>query len=235
MQNWSESIPGGSVRIAVTDRTDGDLAVDPETHSDRVELDRRRRSIIDRPWVWLRQVHGADVLVVRSTDDPNSVMGECADALVTDRRDIAVAVHSADCATVALWAPEGMVGVAHAGWRGVESGVIGATARSMRDLGASALRARVGPVIGVECYEFGGDDLDRLAGALGPTVVGADRLGRPALDMRAALRVVLERAGVEVVSISSECTGCRPTRYWSYRRRSERERHALVAWIDEAS
>ncbi len=81
------------------------------------------------------------------------------DAHVTDRRDLAIAVLTADCIPVALLAPWG-VGVAHAGWRGLAGGVIGGTVGellSIGDDGASAARisAFIGPCAGACCYEVG--------------------------------------------------------------------------------
>ncbi len=65
-----------------------------------------------------------------------------------------------------LWSPSGVIGAAHAGWRGLDAGVIEATWQAMTELGAEDIDFHIGPHIGVECYEFGADDLDRLAAAL---------------------------------------------------------------------
>lgn len=216
------------VRTLCTSRADGDLAVRgaPEL------LAARRSAIIDRPWVWLEQVHGHSVLVVGPDDDPAAVRGAQADAIVTSRADIAIAVHSADCATVALWSDEGVIGVAHAGWRGLEADILGATVRAMRAAGAVQLRAFAGPSICPSCYEFVGDDLDRMVTRFGPGVVAATATGSVALDVRAAVDISLAAADVALEGRDPRCTSCDVTELWSHRARREQERQALVSWIE---
>jgi YfiH family protein len=196
------------------------------------DLDRRRRSIVDRPWVWLRQVHGAEVMVLGDQQAPDEISGAEADGIVTTRRDVAIAAHSADCATVAMWSPEGVIGVAHVGWRGLEAGVIGTTASALSDNGASSISAFVGPHIRPECYEFGTEDLERLSMRFDQRVVATTSSGSPSLDVAAAIAMDLERAGVELVGSSGECTACEVGRYWSHRARGDQQRQALVVWIE---
>src|SRR5438876_12396346 len=81
----------------------------------------RRRVVVDLRWTWLRQVHGDRVVTVSS---PGAGAGSRADAAVTDQAGCALAVLTADCAPVALASPQGVLGVAHAGWRGLEAGVL---------------------------------------------------------------------------------------------------------------
>ena len=195
----------------------------------RDELDARRRSIVDVPWTWLRQVHGARVVTVTV---PGEGAGEEADAAVTAVPGAALVVHVADCAPVAMVSDDGVIGVAHAGWRGVEAGVVAATAGAMRALGATSIRAVVGPCIGPECYEFGEADLARLEGRWGSAVRGRTSDGRPALDVPAAVRAALEDAGVELVRSDDRCTACDAARLGSHRARQEPHRHGLVAWMD---
>ncbi len=92
------------------------------------------------------------------------------DALVTTRPGVVLAVLTADCAPVALASPEGVVAVAHAGWKGAEVGILEATVEVMRAHGATHIDAALGPCIGPCCYEFGPADLDRLAARFGPAV-----------------------------------------------------------------
>lgn len=237
MESWSETLanPIGSnrparVEIRCSDKSDGDLSVD----SDANRLDANRRRIVDRPWIWLRQVHGNRVLVVSDsvdTGDLAAVLGSEADAIVTRRDDVALAVQSADCATIALWSDDGVIGAVHAGWRGLESDVIGATVDAMRSLGAGTIHAHTGPCIGVECYEFGATDLGRMVAVFGPEVVGCSAEGNNALDVRRAVSLSLERSGVHREGGSPRCSACRPQELWSHRSRNEKQRQALVVWI----
>ena len=90
----------------------------------------------------------------------------------------ALAVLTADCAPVALASPEGVFGVAHAGWRGLVAGVLERTVDAMRALGATEIGAVLGPCIRAECYEFGPADLDRVAARLGDGVRATTAVGR---------------------------------------------------------
>ena len=167
----------------------------------------------------MHQVHGADALVA----DRRGRLGD-GDALVTTRPGLPIAVRVADCAPIALLA-DGVVGVVHAGWRGITAGVIPAAVEAMRDLGAGDIRAVLGPCIHAECYEFGAEALDAMAAQLGDAVRGTTSWGTPALDVVAAVRAFLPD-----VEDESVCTACSPD-HWSHRARGDRERQAVVAWL----
>jgi polyphenol oxidase len=174
----------------------------------------------------MRQVHGARVLEI---DRPGAGTGEEADAAVTRAPDVALAVLTADCAPVALVSAEGVIGVAHAGWRGLLAGVIEATVDAMRGLGATEVGAVLGPCIHPECYQFGPLELDALAARLGPGVRSECSDGGEALDMPAAVRSSLERAGAELLGDVGICTACSPD-YWSWRGGQDSQRQATVVW-----
>ena len=108
----------------MTSMADGDLAVsgDPAT------LETRRRAVVDLPWTWLHQEHGAAVVVV---DRPGQHAGEHADAAVSAVPGAALAVQVADCAPVALVSSAGAVGIAHVGWRGLVAGVLPAAVSAL--------------------------------------------------------------------------------------------------------
>jgi YfiH family protein len=189
-------------------------------------VDERRRSIAPTDWTWLHQVHGAHVVTV---DEPGEHAGVEADAAVTSAPDCVLAVQVADCAPVAL-AADGVIGVAHAGWRGLVAGVVPATVAAMRSLGATAIQAIVGPCIHAECYEFGVDDLDRVAGRLGPSVRGVTASATPALDLVGATTTALRDAGVDLVEVVDVCTSC-SSDHWSFRARGDAHRQGVVAWM----
>ena len=237
MESWSETLGNGigsdgptKVEIRCTDKADGDLSID----SDVDRLDANRGQIVDRPWIWLRQVHGNRVVVVSDSANPDeldAILGTEADAIVTRRDDVALAVQSADCATIALWSDDGVIGAVHAGWRGLEADVVGATVDAMRSMGAETIHARTGPCIGVECYEFGATELRRMVALFGPEVVGRSAEGNDALDVRRAVSLSLARSGVDHAGGSSRCSACQPHELWSHRSRNEKQRQALVVWI----
>ena len=87
--------------------------------------------------------------------------------------------------------------MAHAGWRGLESGVLQATVATMRSLGADEIWWDLGPCISPAAYEFGPEPLGVLADRYGPTVVSTTLDGRPALDLRAGVAAAVSEAGLD--------------------------------------
>jgi YfiH family protein len=209
---------GGRVVIRFTEIDDGDLRVDAP------DVEQRRAAIDARPWTWLHQCHGREVVLVR---EPGSGAGQEADAAVTQCRDAVLAVQVADCAPVAMWSPEGVVAAVHAGWRGLAGGVLPAAAEAMRSLGAGHISAVLGPCIRVGSYEFGAEDLTVVADALGGGVIGRTRSGRSALDMVAAVRSSLRLAGVDDLVDVGRCTFEAPD-LWSWRGEGTRSRQSVL-------
>ena len=219
----------GPAEVRFTGRTEGDLGhagAWVEVHEVDERVAARRRAVVDRPWSWLRQVHGAEVRVV---DGPGKCAGDVGDALVSADPGAVLAVLTADCAPIALASEEGVVGAVHAGWRGLRAGVVDAAVGAMRDLGATEVVAALGPCVHAECYEFSDADLDAVAADLGDGVRGVTAEGRPALDVPAAVRAALDRAGARLVHDVDVCTAC-STEHYSHRARRELERQAVVVW-----
>jgi YfiH family protein len=210
----------GGIRVRSTGWAQGDLGGDGET------AQRRRRAVVDLPWTVLKQVHGARVVVV---EGPGGAAGEAADAAVTTSSGAALAVLTADCAPVALASPEGVLGIVHAGWRGLRAGVVQAAVTTMRRLGATRIEAVVGPCIHTCCYPFGPEELDGMEARLGSQVRGTDRHGAPALDLPAGVRAALQSSGATVVGDAATCTSC-SDRHWSWRESETRRRQATVVW-----
>lgn len=205
-----------------TTTADGDLA------ASSVGVDDRRSALRPGAWTWVRQVHGAAVVVSAA---PGDGAGLEADAIVTPVPGVVLAVQVADCAPIALLG-ERAVGVVHAGWRGTASGVIGNAVAALRSLDAGPIRAVVGPCIEAGCYEFGSEDLDALARQLGEHVRSTTRDGHAALDLRAAVRHELARVGIDDVTVDDRCTVCDPD-LWSHRGTGTTERQAVVAWLED--
>ncbi|HET6794413.1 MAG TPA: polyphenol oxidase family protein [Acidimicrobiales bacterium] len=206
--------------MAWTARRHGDLG--PNAPGD---IDARRRAVLDRPWAWLRQVHGAGVVSVTAPPP----QGRDADALVSLEGPAALAVFTADCAPIAMADGSGAMAAIHAGWKGLLAGVVRAAADTLRQAGGRAPVAALGPCIGPECYEFSPGDLGPLVQRFGPSVESETALGKPALDLRAAVRASLEEAGVELVFDAGVCTSCSES-HWSHRRSADPERQALIVW-----
>lgn len=172
----------------------------------------------------VRQVHGARVLAVTAPCDP----ADEADAVLSTTEGVAACVSVADCVPLLLADPgTGAVAAVHAGWRGTLAGIAGEGVRALeREVGAppSRLLAVIGPSIGPCCYEVSEDVAaqfrDALGGAVARAPVPAAGGARPHLDLWAANREVLARAGVaaERVQVLGRCTSCERDRFFSHRR-----------------
>ncbi len=128
---------------------------------DNVRENRRRAAasfeLAETELLTMHQIHSTDVLTVadRRWTSPGAPK---ADAMVTDRPGLALGVLAADCAPVLLAdARAGVIGAAHAGWKGALAGIVDATIAAMERLGAqrARLQAAIGPCIGRESYEVG--------------------------------------------------------------------------------
>ena len=171
------------------------------------------------------QVHSADVVTVRElwrmTDRPR------ADALVTDRPGLLLGILTADCAPVLFVDAEaGVIGAAHAGWRGAFAGVTDATIATMEALGArrERIQAAIGPCIAAQSYEvddaFRANFLDDSPEnerffAEGPA-------GKPHFDLEAYVAARLAAAGIARVEALGLDTYGDADRFFSYRRATHR-------------
>jgi YfiH family protein len=171
----------------------------------------------------LSQVHGREVAVVGDEGPGHDVMGHLhavGDGLVTRTPGVSLMVRAADCVPV-LFADEAgtVVGAAHCGRPGLAAGIVPATVAAMRDLGATALTAWVGPSVCGRCYEVPQELQDEVA-AVEPTSRARTSWGTPSLDVAAGVRAQLARDGVSVVDLS-RCTRESPDLF-SYRRDGSR-------------
>lgn len=172
--------------------------------------------------VTARQVHGATALVV--TQPWEAAAAPEADGLVTDRPGLLLGVLSADCGPLLLADPEaGVVGAAHAGWKGALAGIVEATVAAMTGLGAAPERvvAALGPCIAQASYEVGPEFVARFA-AGDPTSAG---LFRPApggvkmlFDLKGYIAGRLRQAGVVQVELLPHDTLANAETFFSYRR-----------------
>jgi polyphenol oxidase len=168
------------------------------------------------------QVHGADVVHVAAAWQPGE--GPRADAMVTDRPGLALGVISADCAPVLLAdTTAGVIGAAHAGWRGAVIGVIGAVIEAMLGLGAERARitAAVGPCIRQPSYEVGADLRSAvLAGsAADERFFAAGRRDEHwQFDLAGYCASRLQAAGVGKIDVLEADTAADEARFFSHRR-----------------
>jgi len=157
------------------------------------------------------QVHGSEVLWVTHS---GSFFGY--DGLVTDTPGIVLCVKGADCATILLDGGNGVIGAAHAGWRGARGGIITNTVRLMKDRGAyeGKIKAYISPCISTEAFEVG----EEVAQQFSPEfVVRRTSWPRPHLDLKGVCLAELRANNVLDVEVSPWCTYSSDA-FYSYRR-----------------
>lgn len=172
----------------------------------------------------LYQVHSPDALVVR---EPFAGERPKADAMVTDRPGLALGVLTADCGPILYADAEaGVVGAAHAGWKGALTGVLESTVEAMEGLGARRERivAVLGPSIGPLNYEVGPEFVARFVetdAANDGYFVPSPTPGHALFDLNRYTLDRLARAGVAAHAVS-RCTYADEADFFSYRRATHR-------------
>jgi YfiH family protein len=198
-------------------------ADDPDcVHRNRMRL---LRDVGAPPAAFMYQVHSADVRVLG--DVAQAAERVRVDGQATALRGIAPAALGADCLPVAI-AGGGAVVVVHAGWRGLEQGVIDAGVRAVQrltDADATALAGAIGPGAGPCCYEVGPEVHARFRGY-------EDARAGDNLDLPAIAAAQLRRAGVGAIHDVGMCTICSPELFFSHRRDAGiTGRQAGLAWL----
>lgn len=191
--------------------------------SDAVAINRARvAQAMDLPLshlVTVNQVHSADVVMLTAPLDPRPR----ADALVTAAPGLGLAVLTADCQPVLFSDPQaGVIGAAHAGWRGSRDGVLEATLDAMEALGANraAITAVIGPTISQAAYEVGPEFLDGfLQDDPDSQRFFASGTGdRMLFDLPGYSQQRLRQAGIGHAEWTRHCTYRDPVRFFSFRR-----------------
>lgn len=176
-----------------------------------------------RALIGVHQIHSPDVETVTDIwDKPPK-----ADALVTDRPGLALSVLTADCQPVLFAdAQAGVIGAAHAGWRGALTGILGNTVKAMTRLGAKPERitAVIGPTISQRAYEVGPEFMDSfLAEDPGFDQFFAGGAGdRLHFDLPGFGLHMLRAAGVGHAAWTGHCTFSDAERFFSFRRATHR-------------
>lgn len=202
------------------------LSGQDDPHAVRQNRARAARALGARPenLVGLHQVHGRDVIRVTTPWRPGE--GPKADAMVTDRPGIALGIVTADCSPV-LFADEhnGIIGAAHAGWRGAVAGVLEATVAAMLELGAKRrnIHAAIGPCIAQCSYEVGADLRDAVLALNAEDGIHFACGTRPQkwqFDLPGYCAARLTAAGLTIVTDLAADTLAREDDFFSHRRRT---------------
>lgn len=180
--------------------------------------------------LWLKQVHGVDVCGMD--------VGQCyptGDASLALRKNQVCVVMTADCLPVLFCDKAGTrVAAAHAGWRGLQAGVLEQTLARL-DCSSAEVMAWLGPAIGPGAFEVGGEVRDAFM-QHDPAAVEAFRPstndGKWLADIYRLARQRLQAAGVEAVYGGDLCTYTDTERFFSYRRDGQTGRMACLIWMD---
>jgi len=160
---------------------------------------------------FMNQVHGSRIAIIESVTDEVPT----ADALVTGIAGITLAVMVADCIPLLLTSAEAVAAV-HVGRRGLVNGVAIKTIEIMREMGATQIRAELGPAICGSCYEVSPEVAEEVL-SLHPLAKAQTSTGTPALDLPKALKASLSAAGISEISDVKICT-VESADHFSYRR-----------------
>jgi YfiH family protein len=172
--------------------------------------------------VTVHQIHSPEVMVAEAPwpDDARPR----ADAMVTDRPGLSLGILTADCAPVLLADRDaGVVGAAHAGWKGALGGVVEATVAAMERLGAERTRiaAAIGPCIGRKSYEVDDGFFRRFAETEPENerfFAAGERPGHHQFDLEAFVISRLAHVGLGRIEALGEDTYGQPDRFFSFRR-----------------
>ncbi|HWW07689.1 peptidoglycan editing factor PgeF [Collimonas sp.] len=235
------TLRGGGVSQGPYDDGNGGGGLNLGSHvGDLLQVVERNRARLDillpASPLWMTQVHGHHVI-----DADGAAVGIEADAAIATRAGVVCAIQTADCLPV-LFADlnGGVVGAAHAGWRGLVGGVLQNTVARMRAAGAGPITTWLGAAIGPDRFEVGADVLAAFAKAaeagqaLQQTQACftpiAQRPGKYLADIYQLARIALRQVNVQDVHGGGLCT-VSDRNFYSYRRDHVTGRMASLIWL----
>ena len=180
--------------------------------------------------MFMNQVHGDVILVIRGSDNPPRE-APSVDAMITDVPGRALMVKQADCQGVIILDPNRKVlAVAHCGWRGSVRNILGGVVNRMKDIfncRGEDLLAAVGPSLGPCCSEFV-DHRDMFPKGFQEFMVGHDHFDLWGISRRQLMDAGLEEANIEFAGL---CTRCRTDLFFSYRAEGRTGRFGTAAML----
>lgn len=223
-------------------------------HVEYAQANRRQLiAALPNPPIWLKQVHGIDVL---DADGPFDYP-PTADAAMTTQKEKVLAIMTADCLPVVIAdAQATIVGAAHAGWRSLQAGVLENLLEQMKaKVPHAQFRAWIGPAISQPVFEVGEDVYTAFVqtepalktffiphgvqvdwsktrfGTLQQALFKTPAQGKYLADLAGIAEYKLAQKGVSVITQSGECTYLQKEKYFSYRRENPTGRMVTLAWL----
>ena len=172
------------------------------------------------------QVHGNSIRVVTKEDCGKLFCPDTpkADGLITNDKNVALIVYTADCVPVLLCdSTKSVVCAVHAGWRGTALNIVQEAVQKMVGIfkcSPTDIKAAIGPCISVCCYETSKDVPDALRNILGDEaeICFNPRNDKYMVDLKKANYLMLEKTHIKNILLSDECTSCSNDKYWSHRK-----------------
>ncbi len=225
-KNYSELVYGFS------ERADGSMKwfADPDTYRPNEE---NRQRFFGKLGVSLNQivtadlVHGTRVVLAGATEASTAIPQT--DGLISREANVFLTITAADCFPLYFYNPSsGAIGLAHAGWRSIMSGMVGEMVRALG--GDDHLFFGLGPGIRVCHFEISSEDSKKFSEY--PEAI-QEREGKTFVDLPLIIKQQLEVAGLQTEHIedSNLCTHCLVDRYFSFRRDKPKQVEAMIAYI----
>lgn len=220
-----EALINGLVNYKIFDGTFKDSShryVKKNNSIDEIEIIRNKKAITDyfkaEDILILNQVHGTDIIDA----DDNSIITPEADGSITTRKNLVLAVQTADCVPVLLASGDGkIIGAAHAGWKGAINGIIYNIVNKMIKKGAENLTVLIGPAIAQESYEV---DAEYYKAFLDKDLnnkqffINSKKENHYMFDLPGFVELQLKQVGVKDINKIAEDTYTNPAKYPSKRR-----------------
>ena len=186
----------------------------------------KQLGLISKP-VFMKQIHSATVRAAKSSSD-NLVCDSC----YTTTKGLPLAVLSADCLPILISSNDGdKIGVIHAGWRGLASGIIQKfIKRFSRD--PKDLVVWIGPSINPENYIIREDVFNKLSKISTKFFSRTKDVGAWHLDLKYVAKIILKQEGVEKIFLENICTFSNSDQYYSYRRENQTGRVVSIICIN---
>ncbi len=204
---------------AVSHRSDGSMMNKHVLQEGNVQRFLDSHKIPFEATYYMKQVHGSDIAYVNG--DTTQLI-DSVDGLVTDKPNIFLGVVTADCVPVTLFdLKSGVIGVAHAGYKGLLAGVVQNLLKFARELGASnkTLTVSIGSCIGSCCYDIDEKRLIQFENKFSTEDIFRFHGDKIFLDLSTVAEYILVKDGVKKENIMKlgECTQCNIDSYFSYR------------------
>lgn len=225
-----------NIKTCITTRTnDFNLATHVNDDPEKVALNRKllQKQLPAAP-LWLNQTHSTEIIDIAIYHDNNNTPNADA-AYTTDTNKVCV-VMTADCLPVLLSNQQGeFIAAIHAGWRGLNNGIIENTLSKLSDFKADEMIAFIGPAICQNCFEVG----DEIREAFTRKIPQVDKYfkegviaGKQLANLRKIAEYILVNSGLNINNISNSdiCTRCNQHWFYSYRANPDTGRIATLIW-----